>query len=96
MVPNMKSAIEKAVDILHGQTRLARAMNAYYESAGSDTRVTQTHVWNWIHRAKGVVPGEYCIAVASATNWEVTPHQIRQDIYPHPRDGLPSHMKDAA
>lgn len=47
------------------------------------------------------VPAERVMAVAEATQWECTPHELRPDIYPHPDDGLPAEMrckceKDAA
>jgi DNA-binding transcriptional regulator YdaS (Cro superfamily) len=35
------------------------------------------------------VPAERVLAIAEATDWQVTPYQIRPDIYPHPLDGLP-------
>lgn len=34
-------------------------------------------------------PAERVLAVAEATGWLVTPHDLRPDIYPHPDDGLP-------
>lgn len=35
------------------------------------------------------VPPERVIEVCAATSWEVTPHEVRPDIYPNPWDGLP-------
>ena len=29
------------------------------------------------------------LEAAAATDWEVTPHDWRPDLYPHPEDGLP-------
>lgn len=81
----MKTALEKAVEIVGGQTNLALHIN-----------VTQAHVWGWINRSSGKVPGEYCIDIARATAWKITPHELRPDIYPHPRDGLPEPIRCAA
>jgi DNA-binding transcriptional regulator YdaS (Cro superfamily) len=33
------------------------------------------------------------IKLAAATNYRITPHQIRPDLYPHPDDGLPDHLR---
>lgn len=38
-----------------------------------------------------IVPAERVLAVAAATGWQVTPHELRPDIYPNPCDGLPAH-----
>lgn len=53
-------------------------------------RVRQGHIWKWLNMAKEEVPpAEYVIPIAEALNWEVTPHELRKDLYPHPTDGLP-------
>lgn len=38
-------------------------------------------------------PSERVRTIAEATGWKVTPHQLRDDIYPHPDDGLPDHLR---
>ena len=81
----MKTAIEQAVEIVGSQTKLAEAVH-----------VQQGHVWNWINRSAGRVPGEHCIAISQATEWQIRPHDLRPDIYPHPLDGLPDGMRCAA
>lgn len=35
------------------------------------------------------VPAERVIPVARATDWRVTPHQLRPDLYPNETDALP-------
>lgn len=35
------------------------------------------------------VPSGRVLQVAAATNWRVTPHQLRADLYPYPTDGVP-------
>lgn len=43
-----------------------------------------------------VVPAERVLAVAEASEWQVTPHQLRPDLYPHPDDGLPEHFRSTS
>lgn len=45
-------------------------------------------VANWIINQQ--VPSERVIHLCSLGNWLITPHQLRPDIYPNPKDGLPS------
>lgn len=44
-------------------------------------------VYKW--EKSGVVPPEYVLAICEEADWEVTPHDLRPDIYPHPSDGMP-------
>jgi len=30
------------------------------------------------------------ISVCAATGWQITPHELRPDVYPNPTDGLPA------
>ena len=76
----MKTIIEKIIQITGTQTELAARMS-----------VKQQHVYAWIQR--GRIPGDWVISASRATGYMVTPHQIRPDIYPHPDDGLPSHLR---
>jgi len=39
------------------------------------------------------VPAERVLDVSEFTGWVFTPHELRPDIYPHPNDGLPGHMR---
>ena len=48
----------------------------------------------WLQRKK--IPSEKVILVSQATNYQVTPHELRPDLYPHPQDGLPEHLRTAA
>jgi hypothetical protein len=45
-------------------------------------------VANWIINQQ--VPSERVIHLCSLGNWRFTPHQLRPDIYPNHKDGLPS------
>jgi DNA-binding transcriptional regulator YdaS (Cro superfamily) len=42
------------------------------------------------------VPSERVLRLAEATKFEVKPHELRPDLYPHPDDGLPPDMRGAA
>lgn len=74
----MDTPLDKAVGILGGQSALATAVG-----------VKQAHVWNWLNRQGRQAPAEKVLAVSKATNWRITPHELRPDIYPNPSDGLP-------
>lgn len=40
------------------------------------------------------VPAEQVLAISAATEWKVTPFELRPDLYPHPHDGLPPDMRE--
>lgn len=71
------SALERAIKIAGGQRALATACG-----------VKQGHIWNWLNRDKKV-PADLVIPVARATDYQVTPHQLRPDIYPNKTDAIP-------
>jgi DNA-binding transcriptional regulator YdaS (Cro superfamily) len=81
----MTNPLNKVVEIKGGQVALAEAI-----------KLKQGHIWSWLNKTKFGVPAEYVIAVSDSVNWEVTPHQLRPDLYPHPDDGLPDHLRNAA
>lgn len=56
--------------------------------------VSQTMVSKWCRGIR--VSGDTVLKVSKATNWQVTPHELRPDLYPHPQDGLPEHLRSAA
>ncbi|MBZ0105420.1 MAG: helix-turn-helix domain-containing protein [Sulfuricella denitrificans] len=43
-----------------------------------------------------IVPVDKVIRVCELTGWQVTPHQLRPDIYPNATDGLPADNQVAA
>lgn len=47
-------------------------------------------VSNWAGRA---IPEGKVFSFCKAVNFEVTPHELRPDMYPYPEDGLPSEMR---
>jgi DNA-binding transcriptional regulator YdaS (Cro superfamily) len=66
------------------QTELAKAIG-----------VSQTMVSSWVLDKKRVA-SERVFSICLATSWQVTPHELRPDLYPHPHDGLPVEMREAA
>lgn len=66
----MKSNLEKAIAICGGQTALANVLG-----------VQQPNVWNWLNRANGVTPAEFCIKIEIATRGEVTRYGLRPDVF---------------
>lgn len=44
-------------------------------------------VFNWIKKDK--VPAERVIQLCQLGRWEISPHQLRPDLYPNELDGLP-------
>lgn len=64
----------------HGLVPLAQAIGVSYQAV-------QRYI-------KDRVPAEKVIALCAADGWEVTPHQLRPDLYPHPDDGLPREYAD--
>lgn len=81
-----KETLQKAVDLAHGQTRLAAGIRG--RMPGS--KVGQVHVWGWLNELKAPCPpAEYVIPICETVDWRITPHELRPDIYPHPTDGIP-------
>lgn len=49
---------------------------------------------NWLSR--GGVPDGKVRIFSEAIEYRKTPHQLRPDLYPHPNDGLPEHLRQVA
>lgn len=81
----MKTALERVIDIHKTQTALAQSIGT-----------GQATVAAWVNRFGGKVGAEFVIAVSKSVNFVVTPHQLRPDLYPHPHDGLPEHLRQVA
>lgn len=79
------NAITQALEKVGGQCAMARAIG-----------VTQGAVWQWVVR--GSVPADRVLAIYRATSGQVTPHQLRPDIYPDPdyRPNLQTEQPHAA
>jgi DNA-binding transcriptional regulator YdaS (Cro superfamily) len=63
----------------HGLVTMAQAIGVSYQAV-------QRYI-------KERVPSDKVIALCSFDDWQVTPHDLRPDIYPHADDGLPSDMR---
>lgn len=76
--------LEKTIQLVGGQTALAKSV-----------KVKQGHIWHWLNKSDGQVPPKMVLSVSRATGWQVTPHELRPDIYPNPDDGLPVSLRPA-
>lgn len=68
----MAEALTRAIEIVGGQTQLARLLG-----------VKQANVWHWLKRAEHV-PAEYVLAIEKATGGQVRRRDLRPDLYPEP------------
>lgn len=75
-------SLKKAIESLGGQVATSKKVG-----------ISQAAIWKWLNTAKEGVSPEYAIALSQATDWQVTPHQLRPDLYPHIDDGLPNEMR---
>lgn len=82
----------RAVKLCGGQVGLANAIRR----VRPNTRVTQSHVWKWLNQVVGATPpAEWARTIAEAVEWQVTPHDLRPDLYPNPTDALPARHLNA-
>ena len=42
------------------------------------------------------VPPQYVLPICKSSAWELTPHQLRPDLYPYPQDAMPDHLRGIA
>lgn len=88
-----KKSLEKAVSLAGGQVALAAGIRQRMPSS----KVSQAHVWKWLNRVKGPVPpGDYVVAIADTVGYQITPHELRGDLYPNASDALPALDRAAA
>jgi DNA-binding transcriptional regulator YdaS (Cro superfamily) len=81
-----KETLQKAVDLAGGQTALAREIRGQVP----ESKVSQVHVWNWLNASHAPVPpADMVLPISRALAFQVTPHELRPDLYPHPLDGMP-------
>ena len=64
------AALQKAIEIVGGQTALARHLG-----------LKQPHIWQWLNVSKRV-PAEFVLEIERATAGRVSRHELRPDIYP--------------
>lgn len=82
-----KIHLEKIVDLVGGQAALAKGLES------PEKPIKQGHVWNWLNVTIDGIPAEHVIKACELVKFEVTPNQLRPDLYPHPHDGLPDGMR---
>jgi DNA-binding transcriptional regulator YdaS (Cro superfamily) len=70
----MTKPLQKAIDIAGGKIAMALAMG-----------LDRTAIYKWADEC----PSDRVLAVCELTNWQVTPHELRPDLYPNPTDALP-------
>lgn len=51
--------------------------------------------WSVSKWARVGVPAEHVIWLSERTGWQITPHQLAPQFYPHPDDGLPVERRGA-
>lgn len=87
----MKQNLQKLIEILGGnQQSLADVLYT------NEDPVKQPHVWKWLNTTRHGIPERHVIKACASVNFKITPHELRPDIYPHPHDGLPEHMREVA
>ncbi len=87
-----RESLLKAVQFAGGQAKLVEGVRRYMPS---DCKITQAYISQWLNPEKvkcEVPPPEYVIPIAQAVAWRITPHELRDDIYPHQTDGMPRTM----
>ena len=71
--PIMTSPLEKAISIIGNRAGLAVLLG-----------ISAPAVSKWRQ-----CPPDRVLEVSRLTGWQVSPHELRPDYYPHPCDGLP-------
>lgn len=72
----MKSPLQTAIEIVGGQSALAR-----YLTSAIGVNIKQPHVWLWLNKSKKGVPAEYCSHIEKATGGVITREQLRPDVF---------------
>lgn len=81
-----RESLQKAVDLASGQAPLARGIRDRIPGS----KVSQVHVWGWLHSVQmEVPPAEAVIPICETIHWQMTPHELRPDLYPNRYDGIP-------
>lgn len=84
-----RDALLRAIELAGSQVALAAGIRERLPGS----KVSQAHISRWLYRVKGPVPpSDYVLAIASAVDFQVTPHELRSDLYPNASDGLPDRV----
>lgn len=84
-------SLKQAVDIAGGQAQLARGIRERV----ADSKISQPHVYKWLNSPNPdqMPPADVVLAIADFLEYQMTPHDLRPDLYPNPGDALPAHLK---
>ena len=83
-----KEALAVAVDLAGGQEKMAAKLTEFMQKQAESMGlplpkpVLQQHVWNWLFRNKGPLPGEFAIPIECVIDKKITRYQLRPDLYP--------------
>lgn len=81
-----KETLQKAVAIAGGQVQLAAGIRERVQGS----KIQQSHISGWLNSVKMEVPPAECvIAICETCDWNITPHELRPDVYPNATDGMP-------
>lgn len=86
----LKTPLEELIEIAGGQSALAETVTK------SSKYLSQSTISAWLNRFNHRVGPEYVLPICRSVDWRMTPHRLRPDLYPHPHDGLPEHLRVAA
>ena len=86
MRPMSSETLNEACKIAGSQTNLVRRILAIYPAS----KIMPPAIWAWVKSGRADrPPADYVLPISKAVDWQITPHQLRPDIYPHPCDGMP-------
>jgi DNA-binding transcriptional regulator YdaS (Cro superfamily) len=75
-------ALMRAIGLVGGPTKVGQLF---------EPSIRAQAISQWV-----ICPAERALVLAAATNYAVTPHELRPDIYPHRHDGLPERLRRGA
>lgn len=76
------AALQRCIALAGSQAELARRLRERHP------KLRTGHLYHWLNKAEGVVSAEYCRSICEAVGWQVTPHDLRPDVFgPEPSNG---------
>jgi DNA-binding transcriptional regulator YdaS (Cro superfamily) len=79
-----QKALETAVSLAGGQSALAEKLTLTLQKVGflqESKKISQQSVYNWLVRQEQC-PSKYARFISDVVNGEVSPSQLRPDLYP--------------
>ncbi|EJZ7014671.1 helix-turn-helix domain-containing protein [Salmonella enterica] len=69
----------------------SKLMNHFTQAElGRVFNISQPAARKWLHSS---LPPGRVIPLSEKMGWEITPHELRPDLYPNPTDGLPPEIQ---